>query len=80
VVGERQMKRPRTGTGPPTDSPGRLHPTQVTSDHEERDEHSMCVNGSDPLFWDLVGPSNLGRGYGHLGYSSGGTIFESQRS
>jgi hypothetical protein len=80
VAGKHQSKHPRTGTGSPTNSLGWLHPMQVTSDHEERDEHSTSVNGIDPLFRDLVGPGNLGRDYGCNGHSSGGILIESQRS
>jgi hypothetical protein len=43
MVGEHQSKHPRAGPGPPIDLPGWLPPTQVTSDHEEKDEHSTCV-------------------------------------
>jgi hypothetical protein len=66
VANEHQLKHPWTGTGPPAESPGRLHLTQVTSDHEERDEHSVRVNGTNPSFRDLEGPSNLGRSHDHL--------------
>jgi hypothetical protein len=45
VISERQLKRPRAGTGPPTDLPGRYHPTQVISDHEGKDEHSTRISG-----------------------------------
>jgi hypothetical protein len=46
TVNERVLKRPQIGTEPPTDSLGWLHLTQVTSDHEERDELSSHVNGT----------------------------------
>jgi hypothetical protein len=46
TVNERVLKRPQIGTETPTDSLGWLHLTQVTSDHEERDELSSHVNGT----------------------------------
>lgn len=80
MVDEHQLKRPRTGTGPPTDYSRQLPPTQVTSSYEKRDEQSTCVNGTDPLFGDLAGPNNLGRNYGHLDYGTEGILVESWRS
>jgi hypothetical protein len=80
VANEHQLKHPWTGTGPPAESPRRLHLTQVTSDHEEKDEHSVRVNGINPSFRDLEGPSNLGRNHDHLCRGIGGILIEFRRS
>jgi hypothetical protein len=43
----------------------------ATSNQEQRDEHPMCINRTDPLFQVLACPGNLGHGYNRFGHSSG---------
>jgi hypothetical protein len=51
-----------------------------TSDHEERTEHSVRANGTDPTFWHLAAPSNLISSHDHLGHGSEGILIDSWRS
>jgi hypothetical protein len=52
AVNVRRLKCPCTGTRPQTNSPRWLHLTQVTSNHEERDEHSKRGR---PSSWQGLG-------------------------
>jgi hypothetical protein len=79
TVSERQLKQTQIGTKSSTDSPRHLHLLLVTSDQQEGDEYSVCINGDDPPFRHFVGPSGFDGIPGRYGSDSGGILVESRR-
>jgi hypothetical protein len=79
TVSERQLKQTQTGTKSSTDSPRLLNLSLVTSDQQEGDEYSVCINGDDPPFWHFVGPIGFDGIPSRYGRDSGGILVESRR-
>jgi hypothetical protein len=74
------LKWNRTETRSSTNSPRKFCLSLVTSDQKEGDEHSTCINETDPPFQDFVGPTDFDNVHGHHGRDSGDIIIESRKS
>jgi hypothetical protein len=64
TVNECWLERIQRGIRSSTDSLRQLHLTLVTYGNKEGDEHSACINGTNPPFWDFAGPGNFGNCHG----------------